>query len=155
MLSYLGFALLIMSLLFQRPHILQSASMITQCWWLKHARIPTLILPFFIVTHHPTVTVQTPIRFFGKPHCINTASEKSNQFVCIYSVSTLCPLIFYWTVMWIISQCFNVKQSARALQKVAILRTWLQGYDKVHRLPLSAADLSCFLCGSIKGLMAW
>lgn len=33
---------------------------------------------------------------------------------------------------------------------------FLHGYsDMVHRLPLLAADLLCFLCGSIKTLMAW
>lgn len=89
--------------------ISQSASMITQCWWLKHARIPSLILPFFIVTHHPTVTVQTNIGFKrpGKQTiCIaSTQLQRSPTNLCvsilmyIYAVSTLCPLIFYWTLM--------------------------------------------------------
>lgn len=57
-------------------------AMITHCGWLKHAGIPSQLLPFLLMTHHPTITASTKWKTnYGR--YINTgASELHNQFVC-------------------------------------------------------------------------
>lgn len=72
---------------------------------------------------------------------------------CVYS----CRLILHLT-----TRC--VKAHLEIFKKPKVTRlcftNFSHGYSdvgcgKVHRLPLLAADLPCFLCGSIKALMAW